>query len=229
MSEARDFIQSFGRRTARTLTPHKKQLRDELLPTLLPKLPEDASAPKLALEIGFGGGEHLYNAAKSDPDTLYIGAEPFMDGVAKLLAMQDAEPLPNLRIWADDARLLMQQLPEGCLDYCYVLFPDPWPKTRHHKRRLIQHVFLDHLYRLLKPTGKLLLATDHRDYSVWMLEQMLTHKGFKWTAKSCDDWTQPPERWTQTRYQQKTTEQGREPVFLEFRRTHDMDGCLENA
>lgn len=208
--------QSFGRRVGRSLTPHKKKLRDELLPQYTVQMPQNANALKLALEVGFGGGEHLYHAAKHDPETLYIGAEPFIDGVMKLVTVLDEHPLDNIRIFNDDVRLLMAEMPDGCLDDCYVLFPDPWRKTRHHKRRLIQHPFLDEVHRLLKPEGRLLLATDHRDYSVWMLEQMLTHSGFSWTAKRSEDWMQPPERWTQTRYQQKATEQGREPVFLEF-------------
>ena len=213
---AERLLASFGRRSSRALTPRKKQLMNELLPQVTPEVASLLAHKHVALEIGFGGGEHLYHAAKSDPDTLYIGAEPYIDGVSKLLAMQDDAPLDNLRVWADDARLLMKDMPDSCLDMCYILFPDPWRKTRHHKRRLVQHGFLDELVRLLKPAGKLLLATDHRDYSVWMLEQMLTHKAFHWTAERAVDWMGAPERWTQTRYQQKTTEQGREPVFLEF-------------
>ncbi len=198
------------------MTDGQKELLRAQSDALAPKVEEAVNAPKLALEIGFGAGEHLHHIAGHNPDTLYIGAEPFIGGVAKLLMRMDKEPRENIRVYPDDARLLMDSLPDACLDTCYVLFPDPWPKPRHFKRRLIQKPFLDAIARLLKPSGELLLATDHRDYSIWMLEQLLSHGAYQWGAECASDWTSPPEHWVPTRYEQKTGEQGREPVFLRF-------------
>ncbi len=170
---------------------------------------------RIALEIGFGAGEHLLAQAAHNPDTLFIGCEPYINGVAKCLVGIEQQKLNNIRLFTDDARKLIEALPDACLDAVFILFPDPWPKARHNKRRLVNAETLSMLARVHKPGGRLLLATDHVDYSVWMLELLLTHPDYRWTAGEQADWQTPPADWTETKYQRKTTEQGREPVFLE--------------
>ncbi len=210
------FLASFGRNRGRSLRPYQQGLVDELLPKLAP----NPSAPmegyaKLALEIGFGGGEHLLAQAAHNPDTLFIGCEPFINGVAKCLAGIDTKKLPNIRLFTDDARKLIEALPDACIDSVFILFPDPWPKARHNKRRLVNPETLSMLARSHKKGGRLLLATDHVDYSVWMLEVLQNHPDYEWTAKCQADWKTPPKDWTETKYQRKTTDQGREPLFFE--------------
>lgn len=210
------FLSSFGRNRGRSLSAYQQGLVDELLPKLAPK----PAAPmegysKLALEIGFGGGEHLLAQAAHHPDTLFIGCEPFINGVAKCLSGIEKQNIKNIRLFTDDARKLIEALPDACLDSVFILFPDPWPKVRHNKRRLVNAETLSMLARVHKKGGRLLLATDHVDYSVWMLEVLQRHPDYIWTAQGQADWKTPPSDWTETKYQRKTTAEGREPVFLE--------------
>lgn len=225
------FLSSFGRNRGRSLRPHQQGLVDNLLPQISPTYyPGDAgdaellrwvnSLPlggykKVALEIGFGGGEHLLAQAAHNPDTLWIGCEPYINGVAKCLTGIEAQKLANIRLCTYDARLLLRQLPDGLLNSAFILFPDPWPKARHNKRRLVNLETLALLARVHQPGGRLLLATDHVDYSHWMLEHLAATPHYRWTAQSQADWHTPPADWTQTKYQRKTTEQGREPLFFE--------------
>jgi tRNA (guanine-N7-)-methyltransferase len=210
------FLSSFGRNRGRSLRPYQQGLVDELLPRLTPNpaQPREGFA-KLALEIGFGGGEHLLAQAAHNPDTLFIGCEPFINGVAKCLAGIDSQKLTNIRLFTRDARELVQALPDACLDTVFILFPDPWPKLRHNKRRLVNAETLNMLARTHKKGGRLLIATDHVDYSVWMLEVLLNHPDYAWTATAQADWQNPPTDWTETKYQRKTSAEGREPVFME--------------
>lgn len=222
------WLASFGRRSARKLSPRKARLVSDLLPNIAVEL-DDVTAPnhptKLAeshnqiwLEIGFGGGEHLAEQAQNNPDVLCIGCEPFIDGVAKLLVDVEEQGLSNVRILADDARLLLEALPDASLDRVFILFPDPWPKVRHHKRRIVNPETLDMLQRVIKPGGELRLATDHVDYATWMLEQVQAHDGFAWQAKRADDWKTAPADWVATRYETKTRAQGRAPVYYLLKR-----------
>lgn len=211
------YLSSFGRNRGRSLRPYQQGLVDELLPKLAPiaSNPREGKYQKLALEIGFGGGEHLLAQAAHNPDTLFIGCEPFINGVAKCLAGIDAQKTTNIRLFTNDARQLIEALPDACVDSAFILFPDPWPKIRHHKRRLVNPETLSMLARIHKKGGRLLLATDHVDYSVWMLEVLLAHPDYEWTAEGQADFQNPPADWTQTKYQRKTTEQGRLPLFFE--------------
>lgn len=240
----RNYLSSFGRNRGRSLRPHQQSLVDGLLP----KISIDPNAPSfsrlsresifgemdprdkpeddavgaykhIALEIGFGGGEHLLAQAAHHPDTLFIGCEPFLNGVARCLSALDVQKPTNVRLFMDDARKLIEALPDACVDSVFILFPDPWPKVRHNKRRLVNAKTLAMLARIHKPGGRLLLATDHVDYSVWMLEVLAENPHYKWTAREQGDWKTPPADWTVTKYQRKTTAQGRDPVFLECVRT----------
>ena len=217
-------IASFGRRSGRKLKPAQAKLVKQLLPQLQITLPEqgylvpEALFPhpvtSLQLEIGFGGGEHLAEQARRNPEAGFIGCEPFIDGVARLLGEIDRDRLTNIRLWSEDARLLLPSLPEGSVDRTYLLFPDPWPKARHHKRRIINQQTLGMLARCIRPGGELLLATDHADYATWMLEHLLASPDFQWMARVPEDFNQPPPGWVETRYQRKTTAQGRHPLFF---------------
>ncbi len=207
------FLSSFGRNRGRSLRPYQQGLVDALLPKLAPE-PQNLPT-KVALEIGFGGGEHLLAQARHNPDTLWIGCEPFINGVAKCLAGIDKEKLQNIRLFTDDARKLVEAMPAESVDSIFILFPDPWPKLRHNKRRLVNAETLAMLHRIHKPGGRLLLATDHEDYSVWMLELLLANPHYRWTAQCAADFNTPPADWTETKYQRKTTAEGRAPVFME--------------
>jgi len=210
-------LASFGRRRGRKLRGARQEALQDTLPLLQLKLEEVSALPRpLCIEIGFGGGEHLLAQAQANPDVHFIGCEPYMDGVANLL--KTAAP-KNLRIFPDDARLLLPHLPPASVDAVFILFPDPWPKARHHKRRLIQPALLAELARVMVPGGRLLLATDHADYLSWMLMHVLACKDFTWTAKTATDWSQPPAGWVRTRYQEKAEKEGRPATWLELRRT----------
>jgi tRNA (guanine-N7-)-methyltransferase len=175
------------------------------------------------LEIGFGGGEHLAHQAALYPHVGIIGCEPYINGIGDLLKKIDAQKLSNIRIFTDDARLLIEKLPDSCLEKIFILYPDPWPKTRHHKRRLVSKETLDMLARVMKKGAELRLATDHADYATWMLERLLTHPDFSWQAKTASDWKSPPSDWITTRYEQKRL--AGTPTYLSFRRRPESVLC----
>ncbi len=219
-------LRSYGRVKARQLKSRQAALVQDLMPGLsLPDpslgpidpsaLMPDASA--VWLEIGFGGGEHMAAQAGAHPDVLILGAEPFLNGAASAVRYIDEQGLNNIRILQGDARDLMAALPDGCLDRAFILFPDPWPKTRHHKRRLVQAPVIDELARLLRPGGRLRFATDWADYADWSLQRINLNPSFSWTAERAQDWTQPPADHFTTRYEDKKLGDCA-PVFLEFLR-----------
>lgn len=226
----RPWLVSYGRRKSRKLTLPKEALMEGLLPRIAIRFPNDSEYPqnqpnmlaqafgKIWVEIGFGGGEHLAEQAAKNPDALLIGCEPYIDGVAKLLADVEARQLENVRVLAEDARLLLEELPEASVERVFILFPDPWPKVRHQKRRIVSQGTLDSVARVLKQGGELRLATDHVDYAEWMLEHILAHAAFEWQAERHTDWKTPPADWVPTRYEQKTRAQGREPVYYLLKR-----------
>ena len=212
--EMRPYLSSFGRNRGRSLSPRQQALVDGLLPTLALNTQELSRYNRVALEIGFGGGEHIGALARTHPETLAIGCEPYINGVAKLLVDIDEWKLSNIRLYTQDARELMETLPDGCIDDAYILFPDPWPKAKHNKRRLVNQDTLERLARTHKSGGKLLLATDHYDYAIWMLEQLHLTPHYRWLAESSADWLNPPAEWVETKYQRKTTAEGRAPQFF---------------
>ena len=194
---------------------------ETLLPRLrCPQAPFDPRAlqPDAAetwLEIGFGGGEHMAAQAARRPDVLILGAEPFHNGVASALRHIDEQGLANVRIEHGDARALMARLPDASLARIFVLFPDPWPKARHHKRRLVQPETTAEFARLLRPGGALRFASDWADYVDWALERILASRAFAWPAERADDWRLPPTDHVTTRYEEKRLGDCA-PVFLDF-------------
>lgn len=155
------------------------------------------------LEIGFGGGEHLAGQAARHPDVGFIGCEPFIDGVAKLLTAIEEDGLSNIRLHDSDAREVIAALPEAFLSRVFILFPDPWPKARHQKRRILQPEFLDALARVLKPGARVRFATDVRSYADHALEVFLADPRYDWQASRADDWRTAPADHITTRYESK--------------------------
>jgi tRNA (guanine-N7-)-methyltransferase len=170
------------------------------------------------LEVGFGGGEHLAAQAAAHPGIGMIGCEPFVNGVSSLLGHIERESLPNIRILDDDARFLLDALPEASIGRGFVLFADPWPKRRHWERRFIGPDNLARLARVLADGAELRLASDDPGLVTWMLEHTWHHPAFEWLARRAEDWRSRPADWPQSRYEQKAIEAGRRPVFLRFRR-----------
>ncbi|MFO1072980.1 MAG: tRNA (guanosine(46)-N7)-methyltransferase TrmB [Geminicoccaceae bacterium] len=221
----------YGRRQGPKLRPGRKRLLDECLPALELRLEPGTvlepatlfagTAREVWLEIGFGGGEHLEAQAAAHPEVGLIGVEPFRNGVARLLEAVERRRLANVRVLMDDARLLLAALPDASLTRAFVLFPDPWPKARHHKRRIVNPATAAELARILRPGGRLLLATDDMDYAGWMMAALAGEKRFAWTAERAADWREPPAGWVETRYQAKAQAAGRRPVFLAFERLAD--------
>ena len=173
---------------------------------------------KVWLEIGFGGGEHLASLAARSPHIGFIGAEPFVNGIAKLLVVIDNDRLANIRIFDGDGRLLLEDLEDSSIDRLFVLYPDPWPKRRHEKRRLLDAATIAELYRVMMPGGELRLASDSADYVGWSLRNIMAHGGFDWLAEGPRDWRQPPQGWCRTRYETKALSEGRRPIYLRFLR-----------
>ena len=213
MSEEKKRFQFFGRRKGKTLRRHHLQLMEELLPKLRVNLERPSVSGETWLEIGFGGGEHLAHQAELFPDINFIGAEPFRNGVAKLLALIEEKALTNIRIHDDDVRYLLERLPPSCLARIYVLYPDPWPKKRHHERRIVNVDTLKQFHALLKPDGVFLFASDIADYVDWTLRECRDHGGFSLVNNS----SEPFENWFQTRYEAKAKREGRETRYLTFK------------
>ncbi|MBN9553814.1 MAG: tRNA (guanosine(46)-N7)-methyltransferase TrmB [Alphaproteobacteria bacterium] len=199
----------YGRRKGPKLSAHQAGLRRTLLGELAFDPARDAlrqfpdSVRDLWLEVGFGAGEHLFQLAGENPDIGLIGAEPYEMGVAKLLAKLENNPLNNVRIYEGDGRDILANLRDASLGRFFLLFPDPWPKTRHHKRRFLQMEMLDELARVLRPGAELRFATDDKSYLPYALERLMAHPAFEWTAKGPGDWKRRPEGWPPTRYEAK--------------------------
>ena len=219
-------LRSFGRIKSRVIKPLQAALFDTLLPGIA--VPDPAAGPidpkalmpeatEVWLEIGFGGGEHLAAQAAFNPQALMIGCEPFLNGVASLLRHIDEGDLKNVRIHTDDARAVVEALPDASLDRIMILFPDPWHKVRHNKRRLIQDEFAASLVRVLKPGGRLRFVTDWKDYAEWALERFNRNPALAWLAEDAEDWKTAPADHVITRYEEKKLGDT-DPLFLEFTR-----------
>jgi tRNA (guanine-N7-)-methyltransferase len=227
-NQVRDELRSFGRKRARKPSPRQQSLWDGALPRLrldlatLDTIPLPAlfSVPvsQVWLEIGFGGAEHLIHQAATNPGVGLIGCEPFEDGVIKALTAIEEGGLRNIRLHPDDVRPLVRALPPASLAKVFVLFPDPWPKSRHAKRRLVSKPFLDGLARVMESGAKLRIATDIPAYARTVLEAAIPHPAFRWTAASPADWSTPWPDWPGTRYEAKAHREGRRPMFFTFRR-----------
>ena len=219
----------FGRRKGHALKPRQAKLFDELLPRLAIDL--DASAPgKLAalfptpvdrvrMEIGFGGGEHLVAEAAREPRSGFIGVEPFINGMAKALAAISDGNLTNIRLHFGDAAMLLPWLPAGAITRLDLIYPDPWPKRRHWKRRFVQDESVAELARVIAPGGEFRFASDWPDYVAWTLRHVTASPHFEWTAERADDWRLPWRGFTSTRYEAKAKREGRSPCYLIFKRT----------
>jgi tRNA (guanine-N7-)-methyltransferase len=204
----------YGRRRGRKLRPGRAALVAELLPKIGVALPVALDARETWLEIGFGAGEHLAAQAEAHPDIAFLGCEPFFDGVAKLIAEVAAHRLANVRIFQDDARLLLDALPDASIARAFVLFPDPWPKVRHHKRRILSRDGFAKLARVLKPGAELRVATDDPDYLAWIREHAAAERSFALDYERTDR----PADWPATRYGEKARQAGRIPMYLAFHR-----------
>lgn len=217
----------FGRRKGKALRAGQA----ERLATLLPRLALDLDAVpveladlfphrpvEIRLEIGFGGGEHLVHRAAERSDVGFIGIEPFVNGMVKALASVEARGLENVRLSDADAVAVLDRLPPASLDRIVLLYPDPWPKKRHWKRRFVGPDTLGRFARVLKPGGEFHFASDIDTYVDWTLFHTRRHPAFRWTATAPDDWRRPWEGWPGTRYEAKAIREGRTPAYLTFQR-----------
>jgi len=218
----------FGRRKGHALKPRQAALFDTLLPKLALDLgkpaPADlrtlfAGADEVRLEIGFGGAEHLIARAQVHPRVGFIGSDAFLNAIGKALAAIDALALGNIRLHFGDASALLDWLPAASLTRVDLLYPDPWPKRRHWKRRFIQDDSLKRLARILKPGGELRFATDIADYAVYALARILRSPDFVWTAERADDWRKPWPDFAGTRYEAKAKREGRVPGYFVFKKS----------
>jgi tRNA (guanine-N7-)-methyltransferase len=223
MSVPQAGLRTYGRVKSRALKPRQARLMEtrlgELAPPAGPIEPQVVmpGARDVWLEAGFGAGEHLAAQAARRPDTLFLGAEPFVNGVAACLAHIEDAALANVRLHHGDVRDLIARLPDNSVGRLYVLFPDPWPKARHHKRRLIEPGFLAEAARVLKPGARLRFATDWADYADWTLERLAASPAFRWTAERAADWRTPGDDHVTTRYEAKRLGDCA-PIWLEFER-----------
>ena len=216
----------YGRSMGHKLRPAQQELIDTLLPQIA--VPEDGEITSqrlfgddrpLHFEIGFGSGEHLAFRADLLPDHGFIGAEPFVNGVATALGHVRDGHLANVRLHMGDALEILRRLPDNSLSFIYLLHPDPWPKARHAKRRMVSDGPLALIAAKLKPGGEFRLATDHPIYLNWSLMIMQRHKAdFEWLAETQSDFLMPPSGWIETRYGAKSRREGRAPYYLRFRR-----------
>jgi len=223
----------FGRRKGHRLRPHQSGLIATLLPVLALELEHPAPDPlatlfpvpvdDVRLEIGFGGGEHMVAAAEANPGTGFIGCEPFVNGMAKALAAIDERGLRNIRLHHGDAVAVLDWLPERSIAGIDLLYPDPWPKRRHWKRRFVQDERVVELSRILRPGAVFRFATDSSDYAAWTLIRLCRSPDLAWTAGCANDWRRPWPGFVTTRYEAKALREGRAPCYLVFSRRGPPD------
>ena len=218
----------FGRRKGPKLSPRQQNLLNDFLPTISIEKPDsktnqtspqtyfDKPKEQIWLEIGFGKGEHLAWQAKAHPDVGIIGCEPYLNGVVGLLDTLQQKGLDNVRIYGDDARHIIWDLPDASIDRIFLLHPDPWRKRRHARRRFVNRHNLDDLARILKPGGEFRVGTDHAGYREWTAIQMAHRDDFEWLAESPADWRSRPDDWIETRYEAKSLREGRAAVYFRY-------------
>lgn len=249
----------FGRRRGRRMRKARAALLETLLPRLAIKLPQiatssetmlgehqarifaqaegstsplelfDDKVSEVWLEIGFGSGEHLAEQAERHPEIGMIGCEPFLSGVARLVSTAAERGLSNIRILADDARLLLPYLTQASIGRCFILFSDPWPKYRHRKRRFISPESVHQLARILKEGSVLQLASDQPVLLRWIMECLWRHPEFAWQVEDVRSWQEPPSDWIPTRYQRKALAESRRPVYLNFVRRPQEDASATQS
>ena len=218
----------FGRRKGHKLRQHQAELIDHLLPHLSLDIATGAPAnageifdpatDDVRLEIGFGGGEHLAAEAQSFPATGFIGCEPYVNGMAKILAQIEAGNIGNIRLLAGDAAELLAWLPESSLSRIDLIHPDPWPKRRHWKRRFVQDRTIAAMARVLRSGGDFRFVCDIDDYCAWTLSHLARARDFQWLAECADDFRLPWAGYTMTRYGKKAAREGRKAAYLRFKR-----------
>src|SRR6478672_9308260 len=218
----------FGRRKGHKLRPHQADLIEHLLPRLSldiagPSTPDpadlfDPPADEIRLEIGFGGGEHLIAEARAFPNAGFIGCEPYVNGMAKILTQIEAHNIGNIRLFAGDATELLAWAPPHSLARIDLIHPDPWPKRRHWKRRFVQDATIAAMARALKPDGEFRFVSDISDYCAWTLAHLARSPDFLWTAERASDWRLPWTDYTMTRYGRKAEREGRQAAYLRFRK-----------
>jgi tRNA (guanine-N7-)-methyltransferase len=215
----------YGRSRGKALRAGQQRLLAEVLPRL--SITPEALARGQAfgpvfrevwLEVGFGAGEHLIEQAKANSDVGLVGCEPFLNGVAAVLAGLEREQLSNVRLRRGDAQALIEAAPDGYFSRVFILYPDPWPKRRHHKRRVVEAGMIAGLARVMRRGGELRFATDIDDYAGWTLKRFLASPSFRWSANRADDWRRPWPDWRPTRYEAKARKEGRGSVYLSFAR-----------
>ncbi len=209
----------YGRRQGRKLSPSRKNFLQDVLPKFQIHVQEGEPFPlegagEVWMEIGFGTGDHLLLQATHHPDVLMLGCEPFVNGVGSLLGKMEEAGTQNIRIFMEDAKILLRALPDESLGKIFLLFPDPWPKKGHHKRRFVSQETLALLWKKLKVGRTLLMATDHPGYKDWIQDHLKSFSGFQkiWEGAG------PPDLWITTRFQQKAKQEGREAWFVEVRK-----------
>ena len=218
----------FGRRKGHKLRSHQADLIEHLLPRLALDIGQpgpsdladlfDPPADEIRLEIGFGGGEHLIAEARTFPDVGFIGCEPYVNGMAKILTQIEAHNIGNIRLFAGDAAELLAWAPPHSLARIDLIHPDPWPKRRHWKRRFVQDATVAAMARALKPDGEFRFVSDIADYCAWTLERLARSPDFFWTAERACDWRLPWADYTMTRYGRKAEREGRHAAYLRFRK-----------
>ncbi len=212
----------FGRSKGKTLSPRQIRLMRDVLPGLgLPTgsiMPADLwpGATQICVEIGMGGGEHFIHQAAQNPNAHLIGFEPYQNGMAKTLVSLAAGGQQNVSLEMQDARLVLARFADASIDQIFILYPDPWPKRRHWKRRIITPDFVSELARLLRPGGQLRFVSDIAHYQQWALLRILQHGAFAWQAKTCRDWQEAPSDHCTTKYEQKAFREKRRPAYLQF-------------
>ncbi|MDI1227253.1 MAG: tRNA (guanine(46)-N(7))-methyltransferase TrmB [bacterium] len=228
MANKDEVIRYYGRHRGKILRPDRQSAYEEIMAWCRIPLPDDGTqidprclfdfpVREVWMEIGFGNGEQLIHQALHNPDIGFIGCEPFMNGVASLCRDMRDNRLRNIRVFQDDVRLLMPKLQEKSISRLFLLNSDPWPKTRHHKRRVVQTENLDAFHRLLKPGAEFRMSSDVPALNAWQLEKTFLHGGFEWLATCAADWRNRPADMRGTHYQAKGLVQGRETMFLNFK------------